>query len=68
MNLAQRAFESGNVGLGRDLLEFHRPKSGEQDLRGFEWYYLWRLYNGQLASFESTDDLAFSRAGSHYAT
>jgi hypothetical protein len=68
MNLAQRAFESGNVGLGRDLLEFHRPKSGEQDLRGFEWYYLWRLYNGQLASFESTDDLAFSRAGSHFAT
>jgi hypothetical protein len=68
MNLAQRAFESGNVGLGRDLLESHWPKSGEQDLRGFEWYYLWRLYNGQLASFESTDDLAFSRAGSHFAT
>ena len=68
MNLAQRAFESGNVGLGRDLLESHRPKSGERDLRGFEWYYLWQLYNGQLASFDSTDDLAFSHDGSRFAT
>jgi WD40 repeat protein len=68
MNLAQRAFESGNVGLGKTLLESHRPKSGEQDLRGFEWYYLWQLYNGQLASFDSTDDFAFSRDGSRFAT
>jgi WD40 repeat protein len=68
INLAQRAFESGNVGLGRDLLEAHRPKSGERDLRGFEWYYLWQLYNGQLASFKSTEDLAFSRDGSRFAT
>lgn len=68
MNLAQRAFESGNVGLGKTLLESHRPKSGEQDLRGFEWYYLWQLYNGQLASFDSTDDFEFSRDGSRFAT
>ena len=68
MNLAQRAFESGNVGLGKTLLESHRPKSGEQDVRGFEWYYLWQLYNGQLASFESTDDFEFSRDGSRFAT
>ena len=68
MNLAQRAYASANVGLGRQLLEAHRPKSGEPDLRGFEWYYLWKLYNGQLASFDSTDDLAFSRDGSRFAT
>lgn len=68
MNLAQRAFESGNVGLGRRLLESHQPKAGERDLRGFEWYYLWRLYNGQLASFESTEGMAFSRDGSRFAT
>ena len=68
MNLAHRSFESGNLGLGRELLESHRPKSDERDLRGFEWYYLWRLYNGQIASFESTEDLAFSRDGSRFAT
>jgi WD40 repeat protein len=68
MNLAQRAYDSANVGLGRQLLESHVPKSGEVDLRGFEWYYLWNLYNEHLASFESTDDIAFSRDGSRFAT
>jgi WD40 repeat protein len=70
MNLAQRAFESGNVGLGRGLLEFYRGTnpSGQEDLRGFEWYYLWRLYNGQLAVFDGTDHIAFSRDGAVFAT
>ena len=27
----------------RELLEQHRPKKGESDLRGFEWHYLYRL-------------------------
>ena len=26
-----------------ELLQRHLPKDGEDDLRGFEWYYLWRL-------------------------
>jgi WD40 repeat protein len=68
MNLAQRAYASANVGLGRQLLESHRPKAGEQDLRGFEWYYLWNQYNDYLASFESTNDLVFSSDGSRFAT
>src|SRR5262249_30711341 len=25
-----------------ELLERHRPSTGERDLRGFEWHYLWR--------------------------
>src|SRR5262249_567835 len=66
MNLAQHAFESGNVGLGRGLLESYLgpSPSGQEDLRGFEWYYLWRLYNSQLAAFDRTQDIAFSRDGS----
>ncbi|HET7113665.1 MAG TPA: toll/interleukin-1 receptor domain-containing protein, partial [Pyrinomonadaceae bacterium] len=68
MDLAQRAFESGNVGLGRDLLEAHRPNGSEPDPRGFEWFYLWQLHNQHLASFESTEDMAFSRDGSRLAT
>src|SRR5207249_4435843 len=30
----------------RELLERHRPRPGDaapDDLRGFEWYYLWRM-------------------------
>jgi WD40 repeat protein len=70
VNLAQRAFESGNVGLGRGLLEPYLAanQSGQEDLRGFEWYYLWRIYNGQLATFDGTDDIAFSRDGAAFAT
>jgi WD40 repeat protein len=40
---AQAAWEAGNVGHMLALLEKHRPKQGEPDQRGFEWYYLWRL-------------------------
>ena len=70
MNLAQRAFESGNVGQGRELLESYLVADpvGQEDLRGFEWYYLWRLYNRQLATFDGTDDIAFSGDGAVFAT
>jgi WD40 repeat protein/serine/threonine protein kinase len=43
MNLAMRAWEAGDLGRVLDLLESQRPRSGEDDLRTFEWYYLWRL-------------------------
>lgn len=70
MNLAQRSFESGNVALGKELLESYLPakQSGQEDLRGFEWYYLWRLYNQQLATFDATYDITFSRDGARFAT
>jgi WD40 repeat protein len=44
MSLAQRAWESDDLGLMRELLEQHRPqRASDEDLRGFEWHYLWRL-------------------------
>jgi WD40 repeat protein len=46
MNLAQRVWEDGNTGRAVELLEAWRPKRGEEDLRGFEWRYLWRLCQG----------------------
>jgi WD40 repeat protein len=43
MNLAQKAWETNNTARVLDLLE------GQQDdLRGFEWYYLWRLCHSDL--------------------
>ncbi|MDX2033711.1 MAG: TIR domain-containing protein [Blastocatellia bacterium] len=70
MNLAQRAFETGNVGLGRKLLEGYQPANAadQEDLRGFEWHYLWRLDNEQLAAFDDTDDIVFSPDGTVLAT
>ncbi len=43
MNLALQAWEGGNLRRAQDLLWRHVPGPGEQDLRGFEWRYLWKL-------------------------
>ncbi len=46
MNLAQQALKVNNLGRARQLLDRHRPKPGEEDLRGWEWRYLWQLTRG----------------------
>ena len=43
MNLAQQTLKLNNLGKARRLLEGHRPRAGEEDLRGWEWRYLWQL-------------------------
>jgi eukaryotic-like serine/threonine-protein kinase len=40
MQLAEEAWESGDLARMRDLIEAHRPRPGAPDLRGFEWHYL----------------------------
>jgi WD40 repeat protein/predicted Ser/Thr protein kinase len=34
-----------------DLLELQRPGPDEEDLRGFEWHYLWRLCHDELLTY-----------------
>jgi WD40 repeat protein/serine/threonine protein kinase len=48
MNLAQHAWEKGDPERVRELLEQQLPKAGVNDLRGFEWYYLYRLSHAEL--------------------
>ncbi|HEY7424853.1 MAG TPA: protein kinase, partial [Gemmataceae bacterium] len=43
INLAQQAWEKGDLAKARELLNSLRPQMGQEDLRGFEWHYLWRL-------------------------
>jgi WD40 repeat protein len=43
MNLAMQAWEAAETARVLELLESQRPKPGEEDLRAFEWYYLWQL-------------------------
>jgi WD40 repeat protein len=52
MNLAKHAWDAGVIGRVDELLEQHRPKPGETDLRGFEWYYLYRLCHSDLLTLE----------------
>jgi eukaryotic-like serine/threonine-protein kinase len=42
INLANQAWEAGNTARVLELLEGLRPRFDEEDLRSFEWYYLWR--------------------------
>jgi eukaryotic-like serine/threonine-protein kinase len=43
MNLAFQGWEAGSAGRVLDLLEAQKPGKGQEDLRGFEWFLLWRL-------------------------
>ncbi len=48
MLVARQDWEDGRVGRLWELLDAHRPKHGEQDFRGWEWYYLQSLLNRDL--------------------
>ncbi len=42
MQLALNEWDAGRVSRVRELLEAHRPTVGQEDLRQFEWWHLWR--------------------------
>ena len=73
MNLAQHAWDGGGLARLKELLDEARPKPGQADLRGFEWYYLHRLYeSGRLklqgSGFPNITCFAVSPDGKHLAT
>jgi serine/threonine protein kinase len=49
INLAQQALEANNLERARQLLDMHRPASGQPDLRNWEWRYLWQQCRGDVA-------------------
>ena len=72
MLVARQDWEGGRVGgLGR-LLDSHRPKPGERDFRGWEWYYLQSLLHRDLRTlWGHTDEVwsvAWSPDGQHVAS
>jgi eukaryotic-like serine/threonine-protein kinase len=42
MNQARQLWDDGNIDRLKEVLHKHRPDAGQNDLRGFEWYYWWR--------------------------
>ena len=65
MNLAQRAFEDGNLVRGQELLNAFLPASDtskSEDLRGFDWYYLWHRNHNEQASLKGHADSVYSVA------
>src|SRR5262249_28582179 len=71
LNLAHQAWESANISRLMELLEGQKPKPGQQDLREFDWYYLWRLCHSEIFTFNhpaTVNSVAFSPDGKIVAT
>ena len=47
MNTGLKTWQSGDLAGALAALERYRPQPGQEDLRGFEWYYLWRLCHSE---------------------
>src|SRR5262249_41560738 len=73
MHLANRASQSGNTAGAIELLSPYRDaEPGQQDLRGFEWHYLWKMCRGDLWTVRAHDGginaVAYSSDGNWVAT
>jgi WD40 repeat protein len=70
INRAHYAWKANGAELVRGLLERQRPKSGETDLRGFEWYYLDRVSHADLLTLQhdgAVTSVAYSPDGKRLA-
>jgi WD40 repeat protein/serine/threonine protein kinase len=70
LNLAQHAWEAGAMDQVLELLEQHRPKLGETDLRSFEWYYLDQLSHAAILTLKADwpSSVAYSPDGKRLAS
>src|SRR5215213_1758701 len=58
LTLSQKAFDEGNRARGNELLDHFLPptQTRKQDnVRGFEWYYLWRLNHEESTTLKHGD-------------
>jgi serine/threonine protein kinase len=67
INLAHRLWQLGNHAQAREVLRRQVPEKGQEDLRGFEWYFLWdRCRRGEprtLRGHRHAYDVAISPDG-----
>jgi WD40 repeat protein/serine/threonine protein kinase len=70
INLVPHAWEAGATDQVEELLEQQRPKPGETDLRGFEWYYLYWLSHPDLLRLNAGNSasVAYSPDGKRLAS
>ena len=48
--IARTALEAGDLGAAYQALENHLPAPGEQDIRDFEWHWLWHAARGEATA------------------
>ena len=64
MNRAFIFFRDGNVERVQEVLDRHRPRPGQEEIRGFEWHYLQHLCDRFKKDACSTRNPTFSLCGS----
>ncbi|HEY7546656.1 MAG TPA: AAA-like domain-containing protein, partial [Blastocatellia bacterium] len=57
MNQAQDDWEGANIKRMQELLDASVSKPGREDMRGFEWYHLWRLCYADMHTFQHAGTL-----------
>src|SRR5262249_55603014 len=73
INMADQAWREAQIVRMLELLNEQRSdQTGKEDLRGFEWYYLWRLCHSSLLTFrghtEGVYSVSFSPDGKRLAS
>lgn len=72
INVAALAYQDRDLPHAQSALESLQPRSGVEDLRGFEWHYLWRLSHSELttrrAHLTAVRGVAWNADGSRFAT
>ena len=53
-------WQEGNLAQARATLRAYLPQNGTEDLRNFEWYYLWRLLPDDLFTIQASQPLVRS--------
>jgi eukaryotic-like serine/threonine-protein kinase len=72
IKVAEQAIMDGDAARAVQLLESLQPQAGQEDLRSFDWYYLWQRCHSEVTSVAGSPGLgrnvAFSADGRWLAT
>jgi WD40 repeat protein len=61
MKLAAQEYENANIARVEHLVEDTRPLTGEEDLRGFEWFLFWRYAHSEIMRIQEPGQIASAK-------